>query len=172
MSAPGAGVRRRIVSLATLLRLPALAECGWPPSHRRQPRSCPVRWLRQHAGVRALLSWQRVRVSGYSMTPTLLPGDRLLVRHGRAVRPGGIALARFRGQPELLVVKRVAGAADGGWLLSSDNPRAGSDSRQYGAAEVLAVAVRLWPRGQGRPRAGWPARLFGRPIPPPPPDGL
>ena len=84
------------------------------------------------------------------MTPTLLPGDRVLVRHGAPIRPGALVLARFRSRPELLVVKRAVGEAAGsrgGWLLASDNAGQGSDSRQYGVADVLARVVRVWRRG-------------------------
>ncbi len=111
--------------------------------------------------VDALLSWQRVRVLGNSMTPTLLPGDWVLVRHGAAVRPGAIVLARFRSRPDLPVIKRAVAESDGGWLLASDNPEAGSDSRQYGPADVQAVTIWHWCTGTG-PSRGWPARWFGR----------
>lgn len=102
--------------------------------------------VRQHQGMQALLPWQRVRVEGSSMTPTLLPGDWLLVRHGARVRPGAIVLARFRRRPDLLVIKRAVAEQDGGWLLASDNAGQGSDSRQYGVADVLARVVRVWRR--------------------------
>ena len=121
--------------------------------------------------MRALLNWQRVLVTGYSMTPTLLPGDWLLVRHGVPVRGGDLVLGRFRDQPDLLVVKRALRPVDGGWLLGSDNPRAGSDSRQRGVAEVSGVVVRTWPRGPGRPPVPVVTRWLGRP-PPAAPDGL
>jgi phage repressor protein C with HTH and peptisase S24 domain len=111
--------------------------------------------------VDALLAWQRVRVLGNSMTPTLLPGDWLLVRHGAPVRPGAIVLARFRSRPDLAVVKRVLADSEDGWLLASDNPGAGSDSRQYGPADVQAVAIWHWCTGLG-PSRGWPARRLGR----------
>ena len=87
------------------------------------------------------------------MTPTLLPGDWLLVRHGAPVRPGSIVLARFRSRPELLVIKRAVMPRAGGWLVASDNARQGSDSRQYGVADVLARVVRVWHRG-GLPAPG------------------
>ena len=73
--------------------------------------------------MQALIPWQWVRVVGYSMTPTLLPGDWVLVRHGAAVRPGAIVLGRFRQRPDLAVIKRAVGERDGGWLLASDNAR-------------------------------------------------
>jgi nickel-type superoxide dismutase maturation protease len=117
--------------------------------------------------VEALIGWQRVRVAGNSMTPTLLPGDWLLVRHRARVRPGAIVLARFRSRPDLLVLKRAVAESADGWLLGSDNPGAGSDSRQYGPAEVHAVAIWQWCRGTGLAR-GRRARWWGRRPPPPP----
>lgn len=119
-------------------------------------------------GVQALIPWQRVLVEGQSMTPTLLAGDWLLVLHGGRVRPGAIVLASFRGRPELAVLKRARAEQDGGWLLASDNSRAGSDSRQYGVADVRAVAVWQWPTGPGRRPEPWLRRWLGRrPADPP-----
>lgn len=109
----------------------------------------------------ALLAWQRVRVQGNSMTPTLRSGDWLLVRHGAPVGPGAVVLARFRSRPDLVVIKRTLAGSDGGWLLASDNPGAGSDSRQYGPADVQAVAIWHWCTGGG-PSRGWRARWLGR----------
>jgi phage repressor protein C with HTH and peptisase S24 domain len=106
--------------------------------------------------MQTLLPWQRVLVEGYSMTPTLLPGDWVLVRHGARIRPGALVLARFRSRPDLLVLKRAVAESDGGWVLASDNAGQGSDSRQYGVADVLARVVRVWRRG------GPPARFGGR----------
>ncbi|WP_248580976.1 S24/S26 family peptidase [Nocardioides sp. InS609-2] len=93
------------------------------------------------------------RVTGDSMRPTLLPGDRLLVRYGAEVRPGDLVLARF---PDgVLSVKRVDERRllrDGtnGWWLLSDNPHVGIDSRHRGPVSAEAVAgvvlLRVWPR--------------------------
>ena len=91
------------------------------------------------------------------MAPALLPGDWLLVRHGARIRPGAIVLARFRRRPDLLVIKRAVAEQDGGWLLASDNARQGSDSRQYGVADVLAKAVRVWRLGGPPAARRWPA---------------
>jgi nickel-type superoxide dismutase maturation protease len=117
--------------------------------------------------VDALLAWQRVQVLGNSMTPTLLSGDWLLVRHGARVRPGSIVLARFRSRPDLVVIKRAVAGSDGGWLLASDNPGAGSDSRQYGPADVQAVVIWQWCTGAGLSRGWWARRLGHRPEPSP-----
>lgn len=95
------------------------------------------------------------------MMPTLLPGDWLLVRHGARIRPDAIVLATFRSRPDLVVVKRAVAEQDGGWLLASDNPAQGSDSRQYGVADVLATAVRVWYRGGSPERRAGPRRWWG-----------
>lgn len=87
------------------------------------------------------------------MLPALRAGDRLLVDHRGAVRPGRLVVARFA--DGTLVVKRAAerrttraGAA--GWWLLSDNPDAGIDSRHRGPVAdgdvVAVVRARLWPR--------------------------
>src|SRR5581483_2284000 len=93
-----------------------------------------------------LLPWQRVHVSGPSMSPSLRHGDVVLVRHGARVRPGDVVLARFRTLPDRLVIKRAVRPADDGWWLRSDNAFAGGDSETHGVADVLArVVVRVWP---------------------------
>src|SRR5690348_14706954 len=59
------------------------------------------------SGSGALLPWQIVRVSGPSMAPALVTGDRLIVRRGARVRPGDVVLGRFADLPGLWVVKRA-----------------------------------------------------------------
>lgn len=111
------------------------------------------------SGLRALSrGWQAVLVDGPSMLPTLRPGDCLLVRRGRRVRPGDVVVARFPARPDLLVVKRAVRPADGLWHVEGDNPGGRDDSRRFGPAEVVAtVVLRYWPP------SGW-GRL-GRPTP-------
>ena len=91
----------------------------------------------------------RVRVSGPSMSPTLRSGDQLLVRAlGRRtrVRAGDVVLARFPARPDLLVVKRVVRAVEGGHWVEGDNPFVTDDSRAFGPAVVVGRVVgRLWP---------------------------
>ncbi len=103
----------------------------------------------------AIVAWQRIRVEGQSMTPTLLPGDLLLVRHRAPVVNGAMVLATFRSRPDLLVIKRAVREQDGGWILISDNPRAGSDSRQYGVADVHARVRWIWRPAAAGQRAAW-----------------
>jgi phage repressor protein C with HTH and peptisase S24 domain len=100
-----------------------------------------------------LLPWQRVEVSGPSMSPTLRDGDVVVVRHGARIRPGDIVLARFRSLPDRLVVKRAARRTGDGWWLASDNTFAGGDSETHGSADVLArVVLRIAPGRPRRPR--------------------
>jgi hypothetical protein len=96
------------------------------------------------------------------MRPTLRPGDRLLVRYGARVRPGGLVLARFA--DGTLAVKRASGrrttsSGRSGWWLTSDNAEAGVDSRHRGPVlddDVVAVVLaRVWPRPRPlKPTAG------------------
>lgn len=87
------------------------------------------------------------RVSGPSMVPTLRSGDLVLARRTTVARPGDVVIARFRGRPDLLVVKRVERPEAGGWWLMGDNGFTSDDSRAYGAADVVGrVVCRYWPR--------------------------
>jgi nickel-type superoxide dismutase maturation protease len=104
----------------------------------------------------------RVKVAERSMEPALRPGDWLLVRRTRRIRPGQIVLARHPGRPELLLVKRAARRVDGGWWLESDNPGAGAvDSRRFGAVPGDLIEGRLlaryW-RVRSLPRTEWVSR--------------
>jgi nickel-type superoxide dismutase maturation protease len=97
--------------------------------------------------MRWQLPWFAVLVRGPSMAPTLHAGDALLVRRGGRIRAGDIVVARFRSQPDLLVVKRALGELDGGWEVRGDNDLATDDSRAYGVAHVIGrVLCRYWPR--------------------------
>lgn len=108
-------------------------------------------------------SWERLVprlgmavVRGRSMAPTLLEGDRLLVRYGATPRPGMVAIVRF--DDDVVAVKRLDHRSANLWWVSRDNILEGRDSWSAGAIAadgVLAVVVaRLWPR---------PGRLPGRP---------
>jgi phage repressor protein C with HTH and peptisase S24 domain len=100
---------------------------------------------------RAMVPLQRVHVSGPSMVPTLRDGDSVIVRHGARIRPGDVVLARFRAEPELLVLKRAVREMDEGWWLVSDNKFAGGDSFTHGVADVLGRVVLRLSHGLPRP---------------------
>ncbi len=86
---------------------------------------------------------RRVLVRGPSMVPTLRDGDHLVVRRGASIASGDLVVARFRSQPDLLVVKRAIEESDGGWVVHSDNPYAPSLT---GVGDVEAkVVLRYWP---------------------------
>jgi nickel-type superoxide dismutase maturation protease len=98
----------------------------------------------------------RVAVAEHSMEPVLWPGDWLLVRRTRRIRPGQIVLARHPGRPGMLIVKRAARREADGWWLESANPAAGAvDSARFGAVpDALIegrVLLRYWPLRR-RPR--------------------
>ena len=95
----------------------------------------------------------RVKVAERSMEPALRPGDWLLVRRTRRIRPGQLVLARHPERPEMLIVKRAARRAGGGWWLESDNPEAGAvDSRRFGAVPAPLIEGRVLAR-YWRPRS-------------------
>ncbi|MGY2077560.1 S26 family signal peptidase [Blastococcus sp. SYSU DS0828] len=107
--------------------------------------------------------WVLARVAGPSMSPTVRHGDRLVVRRlpvGWPVHPGDVVLARFPARPELLVVKRVRRAVDGGCWVEGDNPFLTDDSRSFGVAVAVGRVVgRLWPRPGRLPDAPPPGPL-------------
>ena len=100
----------------------------------------------------------RAKVTERSMEPALRPGDCLLIRRTRRIRPGQVVVARHPERPEMLLVKRAARQAGGGWWLESDNPGAGAvDSRRFGAVPGSLiegrVLARYW-RARSLPRTG------------------
>ncbi|MEV6289351.1 nickel-type superoxide dismutase maturation protease [Streptomyces sp. NPDC004059] len=96
-------------------------------------------------------------VTGPSMVPTLLHGDRLLVQYGAPVRTGDVVVLRHPFQQDLLVVKRAVERRDGGWWVLGDNPYAGGDSTDYGVVpdELILGRARFryrpFPSGQRSP---------------------
>ncbi|MCX4805692.1 nickel-type superoxide dismutase maturation protease [Streptomyces sp. NPDC058682] len=114
-----------------------------------------------------------VEVTGPSMVPTLLNGDRLVVRYGAAVRPGDVVVLRHPLQQDLLLVKRAVERRPGGsWWVLGDNPyNETGDSTVFGpvpAELVLATAVlRFRPREEDqrslRARLSWAASAL-RPL--------
>lgn len=103
-------------------------------------------------------AWRRLgtaRVAGRSMAPTLLDGDRLLLRYGAAPRAGRLVVVRLPGRG--LSVKRAAFAVPEGWWVERDNPAEGVDSWLVGAiapGDVVALVLcRYWPRPGRFPHA-------------------
>ncbi|MFJ3199517.1 nickel-type superoxide dismutase maturation protease [Streptomyces sp. NPDC086989] len=107
------------------------------------------------------MAFEVLEVAGPSMVPTLLHGDRLVVRYGAVVRPGDVVVLRHPFQQDLLVVKRAVERRPGGWWVLGDNPfNETGDSTDYGTVPeelVLATAVLRF-----RPRAADQSSLRAR----------
>ena len=98
-------------------------------------------------------------VDGNSMTPTLNPGDRVLVDlwtyRNRAPAIGDLVL--LDGPGSVRMVKRVsAGRPSNGFFhVLGDNPENSTDSRQYGPLPREAVRGRVffryWPLSEAGP---------------------
>lgn len=111
----------------------------------------------------SLLAWsvwlvwryfERVEVSGLSMAPALQPGDRLLLRRTRSVRPGDIVAASDPRQPARPVLKRVVDVSQEGVFLLGDNPEHSTDSRQFGPVPIRSVTGKAIYRYVPTARAG------------------
>jgi signal peptidase I len=104
------------------------------------------------AGWRILRNLDAVEVSGRSMTPTLEPGDRLLVEswtyRRRSPRVGEVVVAPDPRAPDRELVKRVAAVEAGQVTLRGDSAKS-TDSRRFGSVPVADVraraALRYWP---------------------------
>lgn len=105
-------------------------------------------------GLRRVL---RLEVQGESMSPTMQPGDRVLVVRTDRLRPGQVVAVRDPRDPERIVVKRVAGgSAAVGWRVLGDNPARSTDSRAFGAVGPDLVVGRVVYRYHPPERAGVP----------------
>jgi nickel-type superoxide dismutase maturation protease len=109
---------------------------------------------------RARRRYTRWEVSGTSMSPTLQPGDWLIVERahggGRPVRSGDIVLAPDPREGARTLVKRVARCDGNGqaWI-AGDNPAESTDSRHFGPVPVDHISARVRWRY-------WPLRRVGR----------
>jgi len=99
-----------------------------------------------------LLLWllrrrRRFRVVGASMLPTLRAGEEVLLdTHAYdhvAPQVGDIVVAYHPEQPDLKIIKRVGEVLANGLFLNSDNPSAGSDSRQFGVVGLDRIVGRV-----------------------------
>jgi nickel-type superoxide dismutase maturation protease len=108
------------------------------------------------AGVAVGRRWlDVVEVRGGSMSPSLLPGDRLLVEshsyQGRPPRRGEVVLAPDPREPGRELIKRVAAVDDAAASaeLRGDAPAGSTDSREFGAVPLSAIrwraVFRYWP---------------------------
>ena len=114
-------------------------------------------------GVAAAIAARRwldvVEVRGRSMSPTLFPGDRLLVARLPG-RRGDVVLAADPRDPARELIKRVASIDAGRVTLRGDNPAASTDARSFGSVADSSVRWRAVARY-------WPLDRVGR-LPAPP----
>jgi signal peptidase I len=127
------------------------------------------------AGLGSLLSvaWlaarcERVEVTGASMAPTLLEGDRLVVVSSRRLRPGDLVVLPDPRTAERPLVKRLAALPHGSArvgdvileagtdevIVLGDNPSASTDSRTLGPVPLAAITGRAVYRYHPPERAG------------------
>ena len=73
------------------------------------------------------------------MAPTLMPGDRILIRLLSADAPlpaiDSLVVAWHPTKADTRMIKRLTSCHQGRLLLHGDNPSESSDSRQFGALE-------------------------------------
>lgn len=137
----------------------------------RKTRRALLRAASRVPGVYTALAFllaRRATVLGWSMAPTLLPGERLLFDRLAYVRDrpraGDIELVAHPLRPELRLVKRLVGLpgevidgrtlARGEYWVLGDNESESTDSREFGAVrrrDLLGRAwVRYWPTDRWR----------------------
>ncbi|MCP4419404.1 MAG: nickel-type superoxide dismutase maturation protease [Chloroflexi bacterium] len=94
--------------------------------------------------------WQRRRVNGRSMQPTLAEGTTLLLDMGaychQLPQIGDIVLAQHPFQPGNKMLKRITAVSDNGrYFLRGDNPnfQDSTDSRSFGAVNQTLILAKV-----------------------------
>jgi nickel-type superoxide dismutase maturation protease len=123
------------------------------------------------AALIALRRLDAVEVTGRSMAPGLLPGDRLLVEshtyRRRGPRRGEVVLAPDPRDRNRELIKRVAAVDRSGLRLRGDDPAASTDSRTFGSVPTAGVRwralLRYWPPSRigPVPSAATPVEALG-----------
>ncbi len=127
----------------------------------RKPRRHFLRLISVVPGLYALVAFvcaRRVRINGRSMSPALLPGERVLFDRLAFTRDrpraGDVALLQRPGRPGLRLVKRITavpGDIAGGrtlerdeYWVEGDNVGASTDSRAFGPVRRRHLLARAW----------------------------
>lgn len=83
---------------------------------------------------------RRVKVEGYSMLPTYVPGEHLTaVRKWRRVRVGDVVVVADPREPARWLLKRCVARTGAMLDLRGDNEFASTDSRDFGLVASSAV---------------------------------
>lgn len=104
----------------------------------------------------AALAWRprRLLVTGDSMRPSLLPGDRVLAIRARRVRAGDVVAVPDPRDAGRLLVKRVAAVRGDGVELAGDHAEASTDSRVFGPVSHASIRGRVVYRYAPAERSG------------------
>jgi nickel-type superoxide dismutase maturation protease len=98
---------------------------------------------------------RRFVVSGPSMLPTLVSGDRLLVARIGRLSAGDLVVLRDPTNPSRLICKRIVSSDGVHVVVQGDNVRASTDSRAFGPVPVEQVVGRVirryWPPDEPQP---------------------
>ncbi len=124
-------------------RLLRLTRCSRPAHYRFRPAAL-AGLVGMGLGVAVpLVRLHRLEVTGNSMHPTLVPGDRLLMLKTRRIREGHLVVLPDPREPRRMVVKRVVAATGAGVTVRGDNAAASTDSRQFGVVSRSSVRGRV-----------------------------
>lgn len=122
-----------------------------------------LRFISVAPGLYAALAFvlaRRVTVQGRSMSPALLPGERLLVDRlaytRNLPRVGDVVLLEHPSRPGMRMLKRITGlegarigdviVGRGELWVEGDNPAESTDSRELGPVAARDVLGRVWLR--------------------------
>ena len=106
------------------------------------------------AGVLIVVRPRRLEISGESMRPALLPGDRVIAWRPFRLREGHVVALRDPRRPDRTMVKRVTGVGSAGVVVHGDNPEASTDSRVFGPVSRDLIVGRVVYRYHPTERAG------------------
>ena len=84
----------------------------------------------------------RIEVDGPSMEPTLLAGDRIIVRRTKKVKVGNIVVVADPTDPAISLIKRVISISGQALTIEGDNRGASRDSREFGPIAMELVQGR------------------------------
>lgn len=109
-------------------------------------------------GAAALAAWlllrpRRLEVTGWSMAPTLVPGDWVLAFRPPRFRLGDVVVVEHPQIPGYEMVKRIKGVpgqvvgdttlAQDDWWVEGDEDQASTDSRDFGAVSGGLLKARV-----------------------------
>src|ERR1700756_2911841 len=84
------------------------------------------------------------QVEGQSMAPLLAPGQLVVGRFTRDLKPGEVVIVSHDGLEKIKRIERQQG--DLIYLLG-DNPAASTDSRSFGWVQAQAIVAKvIWPK--------------------------